>query len=102
MRSPTAAEIAPALLGVEADCAGLSEDADVILDAEQVAWADVIAVMERRQLSRLKARHGSTLRGKRLVCLDIPDIYQFGQPELVALLTRRLTRIAPLKPGTDA
>lgn len=71
MRSPTAADIAPGLLGVEADCAGLSADADAPLDPEQIAWADVIAVMERAQLARLKRRFGPALRGKRLVCLDV-------------------------------
>lgn len=101
MRSPTAAEIAPGLLGVEADCAGLSADADVPIDPDQIAWADVIAVMERRHLARLKRRFGSGTQGKRLVCLDIPDDYSFGQPELIALLRHRLTRIAPLQPQAD-
>jgi predicted protein tyrosine phosphatase len=99
MRSPTAADIAPALLGVEADCAGLSEDACVILDAEQIAWAEVIAVTERRHLSRLKGRFTQALRGKRLVCLDIPDSYTFGQPELIALLRKRLP---PHRTASDA
>ena len=101
MRSPTAAAIAPALLGVDADCAGLSDDADVILDAEQIDWADVIAVMETRQLARLKRRFPTRLRGKRVLCLDVPYVYQFGQPELVALLTRRFSRIAPLQPQAE-
>jgi predicted protein tyrosine phosphatase len=47
MRSPTAAEIAPRLLGVTADLGGLSADADVVLDRDQLAAADIIAVMER-------------------------------------------------------
>jgi predicted protein tyrosine phosphatase len=29
------------------------------------------------------------LRGKKVVCLDIPDHYAFMQPELVALLLRK-------------
>lgn len=95
MRSPTAADIAPRLLGVEADCAGLSADADVPLDPDQIVWADVIAVMERHQLARLKRRFGPGLRGKRLICLDVPDRYGLHEPALVALLTRRLTRLAP-------
>jgi len=95
MRSPTAADIAPGLLGVAADCAGLSADADVPLDPEQIAWADVIAVMERVQLARLKLRFGPALRGKRLVCLDVPDRYALHDPALVDLLTRRFARLAP-------
>jgi predicted protein tyrosine phosphatase len=94
MRSPTAAEIAPALLDVDADYGGLSADADVILDGEQIAWADSVAVMERPQLARLKRQFGPALRGKRLVCLDVPDRFAFMAPELVALLTRQFARLS--------
>jgi predicted protein tyrosine phosphatase len=93
MRSPTAAEIAPDLLDIEADCAGLGNDADVPISAEQLDWADVVAVMERSQLSRLKRRFGPALRGKHLICLDVPDIYVFMQRELIELLTQRLVRL---------
>ncbi|MGG7566253.1 low molecular weight protein tyrosine phosphatase family protein [Rhodovulum sp. DZ06] len=91
MRSPTAAAVA-GRMGHEADFAGLSEDADERLSAEHLAWADVIAVMEKAQLARLKRRAGGALKGKRVVCLDIPDRYAFMQPELVELVTARLSR----------
>lgn len=93
MRSPTAAEVAGRIEGVQADFAGLSADADERVSPEQIAWADVIAVMERRQLARLKRLVGSVPGGKRLVCLDIPDTYQFMQPELVDLLAVKLRRV---------
>lgn len=95
MRSPIAADIAPRLLGVEADCAGLGADADVPLDPDRIAWADVIAVMERSHLSRLKRLFGPGSRGKRLVCLDVPDRYGVHDPDLVALPARRFSRLAP-------
>ena len=101
MRSPTAAEIAPDLLDVEADCAGLSSDADIPLDPDQIDWADVIAVMERHQLARLKRKFSARMQGKRLLCLSISDDYCFRQPELVDLLRQRLTRIAPLRSPVD-
>jgi predicted protein tyrosine phosphatase len=68
---------------------GLALDAEVVLTAEQIDWADVIFVMERVHRQRLSQRFGPQLRGKRVVCLDIPDDYAFMQPELVALLERR-------------
>jgi len=98
MRSPTAAEIAPSLLGIEADFAGLSADADVPLASDQLDWADTIAVMERAQLSRLKRQFAAKLRGKKLVCLDVPDDFAFRQPELVELLSRRFARLSGGKP----
>ena len=39
-----------------------------------------------RNLAAIRDR----LRGKRVVCLDIPDDYAFMQPELVALLEKRV------------
>jgi len=49
--------------------------------------------MEKSQLSRLKRQMGSTLKGERLVCLDIPDNFEFMQTELVALVASRLGRL---------
>ena len=89
-RSPTAAEVAAGRFNVQTDFAGLSADADERLGAEQIAWADIIAVMERRHLRRLKQLFGSALRGKKLTCLEIPDRYEFMQPELVDLVIRKL------------
>jgi predicted protein tyrosine phosphatase len=94
MRSPTAAEIAPRLIGIEADFGGLSADADVVLDSDQIDWADIIAVMERPQLARLKRQFGPLLRGKRVVCLDVPDRFTWMEPDLIALLTRQFARLA--------
>lgn len=92
-RSPTAAVVAAERLGQPTDFAGLSADADERVGPEHVAWADTIAVMEKAQLSRLKRQLGPFLNGKRLVCLDIPDSFEFMQPELVELVTARLGRI---------
>jgi predicted protein tyrosine phosphatase len=93
-RSPTAAEIAPALLGVEADFGGLSQDADVPLEPDQIDWADIIAVMEPRHLARLRRQFGARLGGKRVVCLSVPDRFEPMAPDLVALLTRQFARLA--------
>jgi predicted protein tyrosine phosphatase len=61
-------------------------DANVPLSPEQIAWADIIFVMEKAHRARLSAKFGKHLNGKRVVCLDIPDDYDFMQPELVRLL----------------
>ncbi|MFP3891887.1 low molecular weight protein tyrosine phosphatase family protein [uncultured Ralstonia sp.] len=89
MRSPTGEAVFAQWPNVETDSAGLALDAEVVLTAEQIDWADVIFVMERVHRQRLSQRFGPQLRGKRVVCLDIPDDYAFMQPELVALLERR-------------
>ncbi|WP_118134201.1 low molecular weight protein tyrosine phosphatase family protein [Oceanicella sp. SM1341] len=93
-RSPTAAAVAAERLGLPTDCAGLSADADERVTPEHLAWADVVVVMERAQLSRLKRQLGHCLKGKRLVCLDIPDRYGYMEPELVGLISARPGRIS--------
>jgi predicted protein tyrosine phosphatase len=89
-RSPTAAQIASQWEGVRADCAGLSNDADDLLSSEQLAWADMIFVMDRRQKARLSAQFGGMVSGKRVISLDVQDCYSFMEPELVELLTQKL------------
>lgn len=89
LRSPTAETVFAQWPGVETDSSGLAPDADVLLNAEQLDWADIIFVMERSHQRRLTQRFGRQPRGKRIVCLDIPDDYAFMQPELVTLLEGR-------------
>lgn len=93
LRSPTAEALFAGRDGIETASAGLAPDAETALDASQLCWADLIVVMERQHKARLTQRFGAELRGKRVVCLDIPDRYEYMQPELVALLKRKL---APL------
>lgn len=90
MRSPTAADIVARWGGFGTDFAGLSNDADERLSVEHIEWADTIFVMERRQKTRLSQLFGGTLKGKRVICLNIPDTYAYMQPELVDLLTPKL------------
>jgi predicted protein tyrosine phosphatase len=89
LRSPTAEQVFGAWPGLEVDSAGLAEDAEVTLTTEQLDWAELIMVMEASHRQRLQARHRDHLKGKRVICLDIPDNYDFMQPELVALLLRK-------------
>jgi len=89
MRSPTAEAVFASWPGVETDSAGLEPDAVVPLSGEQLAWADIVFVMERAHSTLLAQRFGPLLRDKHVVCLDIPDRYAFMEPELVALLERK-------------
>lgn len=53
-------------------------------------WADIIFVMERAHRAKLQRRFKGQLKRARVICLDIPDDYGFMQPELVALLKKRV------------
>lgn len=89
LRSPTAEQVFRAWPGLEVDSAGLAPDADTPLSADQVAWAELILVMENAHRRRLQSHFAGPLKGKRVVVLGIPDDYGFMQPELVDLLLRK-------------
>ena len=91
-RSPTAAETAREWPGVESDYAGLSADADEPLSTEHIEWADIIFVMEKRQISRLTQKLGGAAKGARIVNLGIPDDFDFMDPTLVESLRSKLRR----------
>jgi predicted protein tyrosine phosphatase len=78
--------------GIETASAGTNRGADNPLPAELVDWADVIFVMEKQHQRKLSENFQAQLRGKRVVCLGIPDDYQFMQPELVDLLEAKVSK----------
>ena len=86
LRSPTAEQVFASWPGVETDSAGVGGDASVPLSPEQLAWATHIFVMEKRHRTRVQMRFRAHLNGKRVICLDIPDDYEYMQPELIRLL----------------
>ena len=86
LRSPTAAEVFSEWREVETDSAGLLNTADVQLSPEQVEWATIIFVMEKAHRNKLQKKFRISLKIQRVICLDIPDDYDFMQPELIKLL----------------
>ncbi len=90
LRSPTAEQIFASWAGVETDSAGLGNDANIPLSTEQIEWADIIFVMEAKHHHRLSAKFKPYLKNKRIICLNIPDNYQYMQAELVQLLERKV------------
>ncbi len=96
LRSPTAEQVFADRPGIEVSSAGTNHDAENPLTAELVEWADTIFVMERAHRTRLQRHFRRALNGKRIVCLDIPDDYDFMEPALVALLEARMARHLPI------
>lgn len=92
LRSPTAERVFADWPGVETASAGLNHDADCPLTAEDVVAADLIFVMEKTHRNRLGQKFRRQLNGKRLICLDIPDDYDYMDPVLVGLLKARVSR----------
>ena len=88
-RSPTAAQVFATWEGVRTDFGGVARDADDVLSADQLDWADQIFVMEQRYAKRLAEGYGPSLRGKRVINLAIRDEYAFMDPHLVEALIQK-------------
>lgn len=86
LRSPTAEHVFSTWPGVETHSAGLGNDANVPVSVEQIEWATMIFVMEKSHRNKLSKKFKSHLNGKRVICLNIADEYDYMQPELVKLL----------------
>lgn len=77
---------------LEVRSAGLDPDAVNPLSSEDIQWADIIFVMEKSHRNRLTRKYKEFLRGKRLICLNIPDVYAFMDPELIERLKTSVPR----------
>lgn len=95
LRSPTAEQVFSGRPDLEVSSAGTNNDAENPLTSELIKWADVIVVMEKMHRTKVQKRFRSSLNGKRMICLDIPDDFIFMDPALVALLEERLARHLP-------
>lgn len=92
LRSPTAEQVFSDYQAIEVASAGLNHDAEEPVTPDLLAWADIIFVMEKAHLKRLRQRYGKHLKQQRIVCLDIPDNYDYMEPALVQLLETRVPR----------
>ena len=96
LRSPTAEEVFSNYENVEAIGCGTNHDAATTISGDLIEWADVIFVMEKSHRNRVSKKFRGHLRGKRMICLDIPDEYDRMQPELIRLLETKVNRLVSL------
>ncbi len=95
LRSPTAEQVFASWPGVETSSAGLNHDAENPVTPELLRWADIVFVMEKAHRSKLSAKFKPHLGGKRVICLQIPDEFEFMDPSLVRLLKAIVPRHLP-------
>ena len=85
-RSPTAEKIYQRHARLNVRSRGTSSNARRAVRQADIAWADVIMVMEPKHQRRLRADFPESLSFKDVHVLDIPDDYRFMDPELVELI----------------
>lgn len=97
LRSPTAENIFSDKDGFEVLSAGLNNDAEVPLTPSLVEWADTIFVMENAHKNKLQKKFRKYINKQRVICLNIPDEYEFMDPELIEVLKQRIGSFFTMK-----
>ena len=85
-RSPTAEALYQNDPRVEVASAGLSPNARRRVTEKLLRWADLVLVMESSHRRRLHEQFADVALDLRIEVLDIPDDYEFMDPDLVLLI----------------
>ncbi len=75
----------------ETKSAGLYNEKPVT--EEQLQWADLVVVMEDHQRTEISKRFPKEYIKKRIISLDIPDVYSYGQIELTNMLKLKIDHL---------
>ena len=92
VRSLTAQQMYGGRPDLEVQSAGISEYARVPLTQDLFEWADEVFVFSKRQQKALETRYRDSFNAKPVICLHLPDRFQFNRPKLVIKLTGKLKR----------
>ncbi len=90
VRSLTAEVVYRGRPDLEVKSAGLAEYATVPLTQELFDWADEVFVFSKRQRAVIEERFHNSSGGKTVICLHLPDRFEYKSPELIMKLTMKL------------
>jgi predicted protein tyrosine phosphatase len=79
---------------------GTQPGARIVVTEGHLGWADIIFCMEKSHLNRLQRKFPEALREQRVVCLHIPDNYEFMHPDLIDELRAKLGPYITMPEGT--
>lgn len=91
-RSPTAEKIYRNDPRCNVRSAGVSNSAKRTLAETDLQWADLILAMETKHKKRIQSNY-SHLHLPEIMVLDIPDDYEYMNPELIFLLQESIEEI---------
>jgi predicted protein tyrosine phosphatase len=90
-RSLTAEKIFNGVNDYDVRSAGTEVNARIKVTDGHIGWADIIFVMEKKHLRRIRDKFGDRMDNKKMICLDIPDDYGYMDAELIELLKCRVS-----------
>lgn len=90
VRSLTAEHLYRVRADLEVRSAGTATFAKNQLTDELLTWADLIFVFDETQTEAIETRFGNEELQKKVICLDLPDIFEYKSQSLVIKLTAKL------------
>jgi len=90
LRSLTAEHIFNSDNRFEVKSAGTNAHAATALSVELLNWADYVLVMEKKHRNIIRAKFPQIYANKQIICLYIPDIYEYMEEGLIAILQQRI------------
>ena len=90
IRSLTAEKLMENVTGYAVRSAGTQPEARIVITEGHIRWADMIFCMEKSHLDRIRLKFPEALEGRRMICLHIPDDYEFMEPDLLDELRAKL------------
>ena len=90
VRSLTAEHLYRVRPDLEVRSAGTATFAKNQLTNELLAWADLVFVFDETQTEAIETRFRNEVLQKQVICLDLPDIFDYKSQSLVIKLTAKL------------
>ena len=66
--------------------AGTETNSRIKVTAGLLGWADIIFCMEKKHARRVKDKYYDIIVDKKIVCLNIPDDYEYMDESLIEIL----------------
>ena len=102
LRSPTGTAVYGSNTDLEVRSAGFGRYSSQRVSEDMLQWADIVFVMERRHRNRIHKAFPRIYAKKRIICLYIPDEFDYMDSVLVRLLTSRCSPYIDTPAGTVA
>ena len=93
MRSATAHEIFKKDSRFEVNSAGTDISAATGITNDLLDWADSIVVMEKHHRNFIRKKYPEIYKKKKIVCLYIPDEYDYMDKELISILEYKVNDV---------
>lgn len=88
LRSRTAETVFSESIKLDVRSAGTDSDAIKQVTPEMIKWAEVIFVMEEYHKLKIINQFKAQIKDQRIICLDIPDIFEYMDPQLIEILNK--------------